>query len=213
VRPDEHPLLAVASELERRDAELAAQIDDLTQLEAEIAELRAVAERVAQFRAELPSLHERAEDEVRRALREIAVRHTAVCAAKTAVATAKDRTAEERALATAETAYGDAKSRLERVREEKEKIDRRAVAAETEATQALELARKLASRVGGEVADDIEQWAARARAAVFAERTHAEAERQRIQQEASELAAAVTGEAIVGDVPRVRRAVEAGLRA
>ena len=210
--PATHPLLAAARELERRDGELAARIHELTQLEAEIAELRTDVERVTRFRAELPSLRERAEDEVRRAWKDVAVRHTERCTRETAVATAKDGKAAERELATAESAYADAKSRLERVREEKERIERRAVAAAADAACALERARELSKRAGGEVGDGVEQWAARARAAVFAERTHAEGERQRVQIEASELASAVTGEPLVGDVPRVRAAVEAAFR-
>ena len=96
---------------------------------------------------------------------------------------------------------------------EADRLEQEAAAAEAETAALVERARELSERVGVPFGDDVEQWAARARAAVFAQRTHAEGERQRIQTEASELASAVTGEPLVGDVSRVRRAVEAALRA
>ena len=180
-----HPLLAAVRELEQRDGELAARIEELTQLEAEIAELRAEAERVVRARDELPARRDRATQELREAQLEVARRHTAL---------------------------EDAKARAARVRSERERLEQEAAAAEAAAARLLECARVTAERTGGVVADDVEQWAARARAAVFAERTHAEGERQRVQAEATELGASVTGDAFVGDVPRVRSAVEAALR-
>ena len=212
VKTPVHPLLAAVRELERRDAELATQIEEQTQLEAEIAELRAEAERVSRVRAELPARRERAAQELREAQLDVGRRHTSLCTAEAQVRNATDTVAAERAAATAQTALEDAKARAARVRAEKERVEQDAADAETRAARVAERARAIAERTGGEVGDDVEHWAARARAAVFAERTHAEGERQRVQTEASELAASVTGEALVGDVPRARSAVEAGLQ-
>jgi len=207
-----HPLLAALRELERRDAELAARIEEVTQLEAEIAELRADAERFANVRTELPTRRERATQELREAQLEVARRHTESCAAEAQVRDATDVEAAERTAATAQTALDDAKARVAHVSGERERIGQDAAEAEAQAMRIVERARSIAERTGGDVGDEVEQWAARARAAVFAERTHAEGERQRVQEEATELAASVTGEALVGDVPRARSAVEAALR-
>ena len=207
----EHPLVAAARELERRDSELAGRVDELTRLEAEIAELRAGLERVELRRLELPVERERLGQELREAQLEVARRHTAVCGAQSRVGTPDDREAAGRALATAETALSDAKARVARLGAEKERVEREAETIEAESARLVERAQELEARVGVDAGDDLEQWAARARATVFAERTHEEGDRQRVQQEAAELAAAVTGSAIVGDVPRVRQAVEAAL--
>ena len=213
VSAEEHPLVAAIRELEQRDAELAARIDELTHLEAEIASLRAEAERVQAFAAALPSLRERAASDVREAQAELARRIGIVCGAEVQLGSADDRAAAERTLATAETARADAEARLARVKAEAERIEHETAAVDQNAASLADRAGTLARRVDGDLADGIEQWAARARAAVFAQRTHAEGERLQLQTEASELASSVTGEPVVGDVALARRASERALAA
>ena len=182
---------------------------ELTRLEAEIARLRADLERVSRIRAELPALRRRAEDEVRAAAKE--VHFGTPSSAPWRHASRTRRIARQpSALETARIACRHAKARLERVRAERAQVERDAALAEAEAERLPERAQELSKRVEIELGEDVEQWAARARAAVFAGRTHAEGERLRIQEEASELAAGVTGEPIVG-VSRARRAVEAAV--
>jgi chromosome segregation ATPase len=211
VTAQEHPLVAAARELERRDAELAARIDELTQLESELAGLRRDMEHADSRRLELPVVRDRLVDELREATLEVARRQAAVREAEVAVARGEDRESAERTVATAETALADAEARVTRLGAEKASVEREAEAIDTESAQLAARAQELGAGIRVEVGDDFEHWAARARAALFAERTHAEGERRRLQEEAAELAAAVTGGAIVGDVPRVRQAVEATL--
>lgn len=208
----EHPLLAALRDLERRDAELRGRIEELTQLEADIAELRTFDARVSRFRRELPAARESAAADVRAAETELQARENVLRSSEAELAGASDPDAAARARATAATVHADAEKRLRRVRGDAERLDREAASTEAEAERVAERARSLARGIGVELRGELEPWAARARAKVFAERTHAEGERQRIQTEASELAAAVTGEPLVGDVRRIREAVEAAAR-
>jgi DNA repair exonuclease SbcCD ATPase subunit len=208
-----HPLVETARELERRDAELAAQIAGLVELEQAIAALRVDAERFARFREELPGLRERASTDLRAAEEEVARRETTLADARAALARAKDEhhVEAERVVVTAATALLDAESRAARAVAEIRRLEQEADAAERRTVEIEQQARELASRAGVAFEGDVERWGGEARAAVFGRRTHAESERQRLQEEASELGSSVTGEPLVGDVALVRRRVESAL--
>jgi DNA repair exonuclease SbcCD ATPase subunit len=211
-------LLDAIRELEARDTVLAAQIDELVTLEREIAELRERAEDVQRFLREMPERRARVEAELSDAEAAVAHRLDAVRAAEEEPARAKSddaRAAAERALATARESLATAEAHVARVREDIDGLTRTSNAMEAEARELQ--ARALA--VGGRVGEEpdaglagIEPWGAAARAKVFAQRTHAEAERDRGIDEATELGSAVTGESLAGaGVGAVRARVEAAL--
>jgi chromosome segregation ATPase len=211
-------LLDAIRELEARDAVLAAEIDDLLQLEQEIADVRERAAAVQRFVAELPERRARSEAELADAEASVAHRADAVRAAEAELSSAKNdeaRAAAERALATARESLATAEAHVARVGEDLEALTRAAEAMEREAAELEQQVRALAERVG-EAPErgpaGIEPWGAAARAAVFARRTHAEAERDRVIDEAAEVGSAVTGESLAGaGVGAIRARVEAAL--
>jgi hypothetical protein len=100
-----------------------------------------------------------------------------------------------------------------RAREALAALEREAEANEAGAARLEKQSRELGGRLG-ELPEPglerLEPWGARARASVFAQRTHAEAERQRVIEEATELGSAATGESLAGSgVGAVRARVEA----
>ena len=211
-------LLDAIRELETRDAVLAAEIDELVQLEREIAHLRDRAAAVRRFVAESPARRPRAETELADAEAALSRRADAVRTAEDALARTKNddaRVAAERAVATAHESLETAEAHVARARAELDALARETAATEQEAAALAERARALGRRVGIDPdagADTIEPWGAAARAAVFAQRTHAETERQRLIAEAAELGSAVTGESLAGaGVGAVRARVEAAL--
>jgi chromosome segregation protein len=211
-------LLDAIRELEARDTVLAAEIDELVELEREIADLRERAAAVQRFHAEFPERRARAEAELAEAEAAVAHRLEAVHAAEEEPARAKSddaRAAAERALATARESLATAEAHVARVREDLDGLTRAADAMEAEGRELQDRALAVGARVGEEPEPGlggIEPWGAAARAAVFAQRTHAEAERERGIDEATELGSAVTGESLAGaGVRAVRARVEAAL--
>jgi chromosome segregation ATPase len=211
-------LLDAIRELEARDAVLAAETEELVQLEREIADVRERAAAVQRFLDELPQRRARSEAEQSDAEATIARRRDAVHAAEEELARAKNddaRVAAERALATAREFLETAEAHVARVRDDLDMLTREARSVEREASELEQRAHALGERVGEEPEPGlaaIEPWGAAARAAVFAQRTHAEAERERLIDEATELGSAVTGESLAGaSVPAVRARVEATL--
>jgi hypothetical protein len=209
-------LVDALRELEQRDVSLAAEIAELSSLEAEIAELRADAERRSLFLEQLPALRERAAAESREAEEEVTRRSGAVRAAEEALARSKRddaRVQAQRTLATTQTASVDAEARLARARKENERLEAEAKHGERDVPALEARAAELAQRAGGALEpglDGVEHWGARARAAVFARRTHAESERASVLQDAAQIASSALGEPVVsGSVGAVRRRVEA----
>jgi DNA repair exonuclease SbcCD ATPase subunit len=211
-------LLDAIRELEARDAVLAAEIDELVALERDIADLRERAADVQRFLGELPERRARAEAELADAEASVAHRLEAARAAEEEPERAKNddaRAAAERALATARESLATAEAHVARVREDLDGLARSADAMEAEGRELEDRALALGARLGEEPEPGltgIEPWGAAARAAVFAQRTHAEAERERGIDEATELGSAVTGESLAGaGVGAVRARVEAAL--
>jgi chromosome segregation protein len=211
-------LLDAIRELEARDTVLAAEIDELVKLEREIAELRERAADVQRFLDELPERRARAEAELSDAEAAVAHRLESVRAAEEEPGRAKNddaRAVAERALATARESLATAEAHVARVREDIDGLTRAADAMEAEARELQDHALSVGARVGEEPEPGlagIEPWGAAARARVFAQRTHAEAERDRGIDEAAELGSVVTGESLAGaGVGAVRARVEAAL--
>jgi chromosome segregation ATPase len=210
------PLLATVRELEQRDAALAEQIDNLVALERAVAVVRTGAEAIAAFGKRLPAARAAAAEELEHAETEVARRTEVTRGAQTDLERARDdaRADAERALATAEASLRTAMSRLGRARVEVAALEREAAENEQQAASLADQARVLAERIGERPEEDVERWGARARARVFADRTYAEAERQRLIAEAAELGSVVVGEPLAGsNVSAVRRRVEAALSA
>lgn len=208
--------LETLRQLEEQDRALAAEISELIALEETVAELRAEAERIALNSSTLPVLRERAALEARVIEAEIVRRNDAVRAAEEMLATAKDEDAREyaeRAVATARTALADAEARLARGREDAERLEADAQRAVLEIPRLETRAGELARSVDVEPEpglDGIERWGARARAAIFAKRTHAEGERAQVLHEAAEIGSSALGEPMFsGSVSAVRSRVEA----
>lgn len=211
-------LLDAIRELEARDTVLAAEIDELVKLEREIAELRERAADVQRFLGEVPQRRARAEAELADAEAAVAHRLESVRAAEEEPSRAKNddaRAVAERAVATARESLATAEAHVARVHEDIEGLTRAADAMEAEARELEDRALAVGARVGEEPEPGlagIEPWGAAARAKVFAQRTHAEAERERGIDEAAELGSAVTGESLAGaGVGAVRARVEAAL--
>ena len=211
-------LLDAIRELEARDIVLAAEIDELVELEREIADVRERAAAVQRFVGDLPDRRASIEAELADAEAAVVRRTDVVRAAEAELAQAKTdqaRAVPERALATARESLATAEAHVARVRDDLEGLGRAATAVELEAAELEERALALGARVGEEPEPGpggVEPWGAAARAAVFAQRTHAEAERDRLIDEATELGSAVAGESLAGaGVAAVRARVEATL--
>ena len=211
-------LLDAIRELEARDSVLAAEIDELVRLERGIADVRERADAVQRFLRELPERRARGEVELADAEAVVTRRADAVRAAEDEVARAKDGdagVAAERALETARESLETAEAHVVRVRDVLAGLASETVAVEQDAASLEERARALGQRVAlrpDTGLDGIEPWGAAARAEVFAQRTHAEAEREQAIAEAVELGSAVTGESLAGaGVGAVRARVEAAL--
>jgi len=210
-------LLAEVRDLERRDADLALKIEDLIGLEHDIANLRSAAGAISIFSDGFPEARLRALEEIRRAEEEAKRRAEAVRTADAELTAAKGdaRASAERALATAETSRRTAESRLAHARDELATLEREAAANEADSASIEARARALAERVGDNPEpglDGVERWGSRARAKVFAERTHAESERQQLITQANELGSAALGEPLLSSsVSEVRRRVEKAL--
>jgi predicted nucleic acid-binding Zn-ribbon protein len=211
-------LLDAIRELEARDTVLAAEIDELVKLEREIAELRERAAEVQRFLGELPERRARAEAELADAEAAVTNRLESVRAAEQEPSRAKNddaRAVVERAVATARESLATAEAHVARVHDDIDGLTRAAGAMEAEARELEDRARAAGARVGEEPEPGlagIEPWGAAARAKVFAQRTHAEAERDRGIDEAAELGSAVTGESLAGaGVGMVRARIEAAM--
>jgi len=227
-RPDE--LLSYARELELRDADVAARIEAAGALLARVDEVRERARRVGHALAELPGEIEHAEEALgaARAREADAVRDLAEAERECERVQGSKRAGEEirlaaergrRRAAVAVTDAADAVSRSEE-RLRQARSDEVALQAETEglAVEARAVAQDVAelprlSETGraapGTSLEQIDQWGARAHAAIFVVRGSLDAERDRLVHEANAMATAALGEQVAGaSVALVRRRLE-----
>lgn len=223
-------LVAHARELEQRDIEVAARIEVVVGALRRVDEVRQRAEYVTSALAGIPAEIAKAEDGARDALaRETAAQHelreaeARLEAAGRSRRVGEDARADaERAVRRAEVAAIDAATTLARMDERLTVLagEEAALLAEgaTLALEAREIARTLSDvprlsgsgrTAPGASLEEIEEWAARAHAALFVVRGGLENERERIVLEASTLAAAALGEQLGGaSVALVRRRLE-----
>jgi chromosome segregation ATPase len=226
-------LRGLAAELGERDADLAAQLETLNGLAEAIGGLRG---RAAAMRAQLDALPA----EIAACDAAVATAREAASAARLELVDAERRlqevevrrrsSEEDRARARSEAkvareTLADAEHRLERHVAHRAELDDtgRALRAEEEGlvveagplAAALRDAPRMVDAAKGEPGGslaELDDWAARARAALFVARATLETERDRVVAEANALAAAVTGEELPGtSVALARRRIEEAL--
>jgi len=222
--------LQVARELEERDLELAARIEGVSVLLREVDGLKERATRVRHGLEEIPGeIHQAEVDERDARVREAAAleeldaaqrAHDDVHASRKATEDAKERA--DRAVIRAEVAAADATTSVMRTRSRLEDAVREEAVLRSEAegleVEARELARQVAEEprlsesgrtVPGKKLPNIEEWAARAHAALFVVRGGLDSERERLVLEANALAAVALGDHGGGSsVSRVRQRIE-----
>ncbi len=228
-------LLAHVAELEQRDEVLARQIAIVTGLAERAGDVRA---RAVEIRARLEALPEelagveRAEAEARTRERDARAEQSEAERRLDQVMESRRAGEEERArarqvLQDAREAVSDAVHRVERLVAQRSELHdlEQALRAEADglAVEARDVAAGLrdAPRVAdagkgepGTSLEEIDDWGARARAALFVARGTLETERERVVAEANALAASVLGEDLgAASVALVRRRVEAALDA
>jgi hypothetical protein len=228
-------LLAHASDLDRRDQELAGEIAVLDELAGAVGALRPHAAHVRTALESLPSERgaaETAEAEAR----------TALALARQALAVAEERLAElergrrsrqddvdqaRRELTRAGEDAHDAGIRVERIVTRRAELNDLGRALDAQAEGLVGEARSVADRIAAipRVADagwvdpgtslvDLERWGAQARASLFVARSALATERERIVVEANTLGSAVLGEPLgASSVAVVRRRIEQALNA
>jgi hypothetical protein len=223
--------LQLARDLEERDLELAARIDGVSALLREVDGLKARAARVRHGLDEIPGEIRQAEVDERdarvreaAALEELAAAERAHDEAhRSRKATADARERADRAMLRAEVAAADATMAVVRARHRLEDAVREEAVLQSEAegleVEARELARTVAeeprlsesgrSAPGSSLAA-IDEWGARAHAALFVVRGGLESERERLVVEANALAAVLLGDHGGGaSVSLVRQRIEA----
>ena len=223
-------LIAYALELEQRDADLAARIEDAGALLRRVDDVRARAERVRVAIAALPIEIGKAEQAVAAAqVREVGARSEASEADRrlkelqsSRRASEGEKAAAERAVHRASVLAADAADGVARQQERlrllfsdrvalRAEADGLAVEARTVARDVVELPRLSESGRTplGSSLEEIEDWGGRAHSAIFVVRGGLESERERIVHEASALAASALGEQVAGvSVALVRRRLE-----
>jgi chromosome segregation ATPase len=221
--------LAHAAELERRDVTIARELETV----------RAVTERVGDVRTRASEIHaalERVPRELEELVPRLGEAETEVSAARSALDAAAKRLEEleagrrrrddeiERArseVATARDELTDAEHQLERLTTRqadllaeqntlRDDVDALGVTAREVAAEIHGLGRITEGATDpGRSLEEVEEWGARARAALFVVQGTLETERERIVAEANALGAAVLGETLgVSSVALVRRRLE-----
>jgi hypothetical protein len=225
--------LALAADIERRDAEAAAALELVVDLGRHADEIRARSEELRLFLdtapGELAAL-ERSEAEARdaqvAAAATLADAEHRVAGLELARRSADAKADAKRELERAEQVAADASVRLRRVVAERAALAETEAAARTEGGDLVGQARQVAlsiqnvprvSRTGREAPGDalagLSDWGGRVHAALFLVRGQLEAERDRLVREANELAGAVLGVQLAGSsVTLVRRRLEEALR-
>jgi hypothetical protein len=226
---DAETVLALAADLERRDAEAASELEQVTALSEEADRLRARGAAVRDLLAAAPA-------ELAALDRAVAAASDRLAEAEAEVREATERLAEEgkgdrrldaeRALDLAGTLAAEARESLERLRQDAEGVRASAASARAESATLLAGAAEVAertrrvtgvSRTGGEPPGtdlaSLEEWGSRVHGALFVVRGRLEGERERLAREASELGGSVLGERLAGaNVTAVRRRLEEALR-
>ena len=225
--------LAHAAELERRDAVVGRELETILDLAQRAGTIRGRANEMGEALSRIPgSLAEI--DVRRRAIDADAERaRSELAAAEARVAeleTARRRKADEldRARSESSTAreqLADAEAQLERLaateqelhgqqgslRKEADALPRAAAAVAAE-IRSLARVTEAAGAAPGTTLDDVEEWGARVRSALFVARGTLETERERIVVEANALGTAVLGETLGGSsVAVIRRRLEESL--
>jgi chromosome segregation ATPase len=223
------PLLAIAEDLERRDARAAEALLEVERLQREVDELRTHAAATAAFLRELPAAVAVQEAE-ERAAREALVRaEAALRDADAELARLEQKGSESARLDAARTAQrargalDDATLRVERARRDSEQLEleeaERRAAAERLERRAAELAARLvlahAAAPPGPGLEGALDWAARARGELLVAHAGLATERDKVVREASELVAGVLGEplaatSVAGVRTRLARALGSG---
>lgn len=195
-------LLALADELERRDARVAQSLAAVERLQAEVEEVRTHAAAAAEFLAVLPSaLAQHARDE-RQAEEDRVRAEAALRDAETQAREAKrehDRLVAARAVQTARDALADADRRAARAREHQAALEREGAERRDEAASLSERAATLQARVPESERtspglEGVLAWASQARGALIVARSGLARERDAVVREASELLGSVLGD-------------------
>jgi chromosome segregation ATPase len=223
--------LGLARELEVRDEELAAALEELAELERETEALRSRAADVAAFLERLPDERRRLADAVGEARAEVGRRRDESAVAERELGEAESRRRQQEAVAAARRAVvrtrdaaASAERKLARLECEVTELESSAAGAEADVPRVEVEARRLAEelrthpRVARAGADEprpglagILDWADRARATLFVARGGLETERERVVREANELGASALGEPMFAtSVALVRRRIEGG---
>lgn len=202
------PLLAIADDLERRDARAAEALDAVETLQHEVDELRTHAAATALFLGELPRAVAAQEEEERAAVADRAVVEAVLRDADAELARVEERGSESatltaaRAAQHARDALDAAVVRLERAGAERERLREEGAAHAQEAARLEGRAAELSTRLGiahdvappGPGLDGALDWAARARGELLVAHAGLATERDKVVREASELVASVLGE-------------------
>jgi hypothetical protein len=202
------PLLAIAEDLERRDARAAEALLEVERLQHEIDELRTHAAATAAFLHELPASVAAQQKEEHAAVEALAHAVAALRDAETELARLGEKGSESARLAAARTAQhardavDDATLRLERAREERDRLERDGAERRGESERLERRAAGLAAELGlahdvpppGPGLDGALDWAARARGELLVAHAGLATERDKVVREASELVASVLGE-------------------
>jgi hypothetical protein len=223
-------LVLHARELERRDADVAARIDVVADVQQSVDELRDAAGRVQAGLEAIPDEIEHAELAERHALEREAAALSELADAERQLEeiaasrrSSADATARgEQAVRRAAVAAADAAATTMRLRESHQAVIGKGVALRAEAEALVAEAQEVAQLVSevprlsdsgraapGRSLLEIEEWGARAHAALFVVRGGLERDREQVVREANELAAAALGEQLAGaSVALVRRRLE-----
>jgi DNA repair protein SbcC/Rad50 len=234
-RSVDRTVLAAAAELEARDAELEAALGSVDELAARAAHVRERARALDSFLGAVPAQLaglEREEAEARdlraeadRALETAERAEEEV--ARSRRANEDKRAQAERTLAHAREVAADAATRVERLAGQQRRLLDEERAARGEISELVRGAGEAAAAVRalpsvsesgrtqpGEGLPELVAWADRVGAALLVVRSTIGAERERLQREAGELAAAALGEALYGtSISTLRRRLEDASRA
>jgi chromosome segregation ATPase len=227
-------LLAVAADLQRRDEEVAATLDEVTALSRRAAEirpragaLRSLLDAAPAQLAELDRREAESRDASAEAVRVLDGAEQRLRELDGSRSGADERTSVERDVRTARELVADATARSGRLARERAELIAATTAAREEAAELVLEARRAAealqaiprvSQSGREppVEDlaHLDEWASRVQAALFVVRGQLEGERDRLVREANELGTVVLGEQVAGSsVALVRRRLEEALDA
>ncbi len=208
--------------LDRRDAELASQVERLRLLDAEIAAIRDRAEAIAGFFAGHPAEVERHRLLLAAARAELERRNAELAAARAQSERARDEVAQvlarralERAtdhVDVAQLGLEEAEAACSALEHEASVLPAEVVELERCAVAAASRAERFPRPEPAARPQALAEWASRAHAAVFVEERQLETEREHVIREANELASMLLGEPTYGSTTaQARTRVEASL--